>query len=336
MTGPDGALEFAGLAAGKYRLEIWGPSGSRKSLDPLVVSASRSLELGDIALVPGSNLEGSVIVPYEIDPSTIKLRCWSMARDSSAQVKADHSFRFEGLAAGTAHVTVEEAFGLVRWGTLARVQLEPGQTQRVTLDLNDRVSVAAKLHVLVNGKPARGVRVFLKTGSGEGRERMNETDASGTSTGNVRALGPVDVTLLAPSGMNLGRFEGKLDLAVGSRPEATIEVSCAALEVEWPPLPADERLYSVVIDANPDSEEEGLTAHTMPHAEPPSTDAYVVGERRARFDWMPSGDLEWTIDVQTFDGRGARAYHKFRRQIRLAATGTTLVELTEADRVQER
>jgi hypothetical protein len=325
----DGRFAIGGLAAGEYRLEILGPKGSRAVLDPLVIK-----DVGDVVLAAGATLQGKVIVPAGIDPSAIKLQCWTFARSVPANVSADGSFRFEDLAAGEAHVTVAEAKGLVKWGEVPAVRLASGETRSITIDLGDRASCKPTLHVLVNGKPAEGVRVQLFTADRKYGDSMGQTDAHGVATGEVRAMGPVSARLMSYSLMPLGTFEKVFDLTAGSTPEATIDIKCGALEVEWPALPAGEPLYLVQIGANMDSDEKRMFAHAMPDFDSSNCDARLTGEHRARFAFMPVGEQDWTIDVQTVRNNVASSNYTYRRKLTIRAGETTECVLTEADRAK--
>jgi hypothetical protein len=161
-----------------------------------------------------------------------------------------------------------------------------------------------------------------------------ETDAAGVASRSVLAVGLASVTLEASSGVRLGTFERALDVAVGTKPEATIDVPCGSIEVEWPALRKDEPLYLVQLGCVLDDDAKRMWPHAMPGWDGPENDARITGERRARFAWIPPGETEWTIEVQTLEGNEVRRYHTFRRKLTVRAGETTECLLDERDRVK--
>jgi hypothetical protein len=334
-TDADGRFAILALASVDYRFEILGPGGARKSIDPIAVAADRPTDLGDIELEPGSTLSGKVLLPVGVDPTTVTLSCWVFARETHVQLESDATFHLAGLHAGVAHVHVEGAAGLLPGTFEPPPRLIAGGSSEIVIDMRDHASCNAALVVRVNGRPARGVWARLNAAD-KSDCIFESTDASGVTMGRVLAMGLADVQLIAASGMSLGHFERRLDLVAGTTSLAEIDVACGALELEWPRLAGADPLYGLRIAVK---DSDGATLlHANAHAGKWDTkpDSHIVGDQRARFDWLPIGTHEWLITVETLHGDEVRVQSTFRKTLTIRPDETTGCVLTERDRAKVR
>ncbi|WP_181038463.1 S-layer family protein [Arthrobacter sp. ZGTC131] len=110
----DGSYNFAGLAAGSYKVQFaagtsgaldqWYGGLSHSAATTVPVSDSQDLALSDTPLVKGATISGNVTAPAGVNLSAVTARVYNAdnfrASAVTAQVRADGTYRVTGLRAG--------------------------------------------------------------------------------------------------------------------------------------------------------------------------------------------------------------------------------------------
>ncbi|WP_230118948.1 carboxypeptidase regulatory-like domain-containing protein [Arthrobacter sp. Bi83] len=110
----DGTYNFAGLAAGSYKVQFspgtsgaldqWYGGLSYTEATPVPVTASQELTLSDTPLIRGASISGKVTAPAGVDLARVEASVYNAdnfrAYPISAQVQADGTYKVAGLRAG--------------------------------------------------------------------------------------------------------------------------------------------------------------------------------------------------------------------------------------------
>jgi hypothetical protein len=112
---PDGSYQFAGLAAGSYKIQFstgssgalgqwYGGAVTASAATPVAVSGSQDLTLADTVLIKGATISGKVTAPAGVDLSAVSVSAYNSTGNLSypayANVQADGSYRLAGLPQG--------------------------------------------------------------------------------------------------------------------------------------------------------------------------------------------------------------------------------------------
>ena len=112
---PDGSYQFAGLAAGSYKIQFstgssgalgqwYGGAVAASAATPVAVSSSQDLTLPDTVLIKGATISGKVTAPAGVDLSAVSVYAYnskgSLSYPGYTNVQPDGSYKLAGLPQG--------------------------------------------------------------------------------------------------------------------------------------------------------------------------------------------------------------------------------------------
>ncbi|MDQ0866456.1 hypothetical protein QF036_004037 [Arthrobacter globiformis] len=115
QPGADGSYQFAGLAAGSYKIQFstgssgalgqwYGGAVAASAATPVAVSSSQDLTLADTVLIKGATISGKVTAPAGVDLSAVSVYAYnstgSLSYPGYTNVQADGSYKLAGLPQG--------------------------------------------------------------------------------------------------------------------------------------------------------------------------------------------------------------------------------------------
>lgn len=230
-TGDDGRFSFAGLAGGEHRLDVVDGSGNALRVYPLDVAKDGAHDLGDLDLLPGATITGTVLAPTNC--SAAGLRVDLGGRGASATTDADGRFRFDGLVAGEHALNVHSVPGRLASGDALWVEVEAEGERDVVLDVRARGMCQVSLQVDAGERPLAGAGITLVPLHGQGSGmRLGSLDEDGRVTGSVRAAGEARIGLRAPGGLEVRVAEPILTLTPGGQIDTTIRLNVGSVRIE--------------------------------------------------------------------------------------------------------
>lgn len=230
-TDEDGRFSFAGLSAGEHRLDIVVGDGNALRVHPIELARGEQRDLGDLEVVPGGTITGTVLVPPNC--ALAGLRIDLGARGANATTDAEGRFRFEGLVAGEHALAVHSVPGRLANCPNVWVEVEAGEAREVVLDVRDRGMCKVSLTIDSGRLPREGMIVSLSpTRAGETDVRLGITDAEGHVSGSVHAIDEALISLRSRDGFLLHCPEPRLQLTAGGEVDAVVPVVTGSVVVE--------------------------------------------------------------------------------------------------------
>lgn len=232
QTDAEGRFEAEGAHVDPLHVTVLRPGKAPHVHLPDRHTGGTERDLGDICVLEGGSIDGTVLVPPGVDPIGLVVE----VDEATTHTDGEGRFRLTGVPAGERHVVLNGRTGALEDGAATSVTVEPGATAEVVLDARLFCTCEVELRISVNGAPAEGARATLHDKQLLGMlPKLDPCDASGVARGFVRALHPATLMLHVPDVGRLDVREPLIELIPGARVEHTFELECGDLELLLPP-----------------------------------------------------------------------------------------------------
>ncbi len=231
----EGRFTLTAIEPGDHRLTVRPASGAPLVLRRVNIPASGFLDLGDLELVPGGTIAGTLVLPDGIDLAGHTIVLDDYTDERRAIVDGKGAFRFEDVPAGVHFLAPSQRAGVLARSDPVRVEVASGETASVTLDARDRAMCAVDLRIVLDGIPVQGVQVdLIPKSKPQERVPLGQCDESGRVRGSVRALGAASVSLYIPGGRTVKHPDAVVVIPPQGDVHAVVHFDFARLEVRLP------------------------------------------------------------------------------------------------------
>ncbi|MEM9378495.1 MAG: carboxypeptidase-like regulatory domain-containing protein [Planctomycetota bacterium] len=241
VTDAEGRFTLAGLAGGGYRLTVRPRAGAPVVREGLSCRAGEDTDLGEVALVPGGTITGTVLLPAGVDPGDLTVRRGAWEDGHTTTTDASGRFHFESVPAGKQTLYQEGRPGAIDSGGTTTVEVVSGETADVTIDATDLVLVPIQIAIDLGPLPAKDARVTLlavdapESMDFRSRKRwqidLGRTNEDGVASAAGRPIGPSRVRLRLASGGALEHPTARVDVIPGGSVEATVAFELASMKL---------------------------------------------------------------------------------------------------------
>ncbi len=198
----QGRFELKGLNGGMYKLSVVPNDGAPLIIQPTTVKREGTTDMGELNVLAGASVRGSVLLPPGINPVGIKVFLDDWRQEVSTPLDASGQFAFDDISSGSHTFTLDEVPGRLKSGASTTVDLRPGETGAVQIDATLYAECDATLTIKLNGQTREGVQVTVTSVQDPTRTKfLGRTDSSGKVTEQLQAWGEsvVDVRFLDES-----------------------------------------------------------------------------------------------------------------------------------------
>jgi len=234
-TDVEGRFTFEDATPGTYSLRVRTPGGLGAKLDDVRGPWKSDVDVGDLQVEATATLHGRVILPAGLPPSGLAVFLDGEASPIKTLVDEHGKFSLEGILPGKHWLFSGRIMGKLDWGDGLALDLRPGESRELELDLTALALLHVSLTLTLDDKPLTDGKVtFHGLDAGASPSAPESTtlgdfssDELGHVAGSVRALGRVWVevelfrqgTLIAPDPLELERghdLTTRLDLTKSS------------------------------------------------------------------------------------------------------------------------
>ncbi|MCP5021930.1 MAG: carboxypeptidase regulatory-like domain-containing protein [bacterium] len=195
----QGRFELKGLKGGMYKLSVLPKDGTPLIIQPTTVKREGTTDMGELNVLAGSFVRGSVLLPPGINPLGIKVYLDDWRQEVSTPLDASGQFAFDDISSGSHTFTLGEVPGRLSSGASTTVDLRPGETSTVQIDATLYAECDVTLTIKLNGRAREGVQVTVTSALDPTRTKyLGTSDSSGAVTARLQAWGEsvVDVRFL--------------------------------------------------------------------------------------------------------------------------------------------
>ena len=193
----EGRFTFISLEKGPYfQLTIREGSSPCARRLPVEVQGDEDVDLGDIELEPAAFLRARLLMPDGVDPTNAVFYLDDWKNQQTFHGESNGWLEIGPIGPGIHRLQSKEVPGVLAGGTTATVDLKPGETEVIELDLRDRATCRVKAHLVIRGVDPEGARVRLvpvgqkvSMFPGGGDLRLAPFDADGRSYSTLRTAG---------------------------------------------------------------------------------------------------------------------------------------------------
>ena len=295
----DGTFLIEGLAPGTYAIRLSGAGIAPTSLRGTRVEPGETTTLGEIEAFEPGTIRGQILLADGFSPGGLSVAPGGpdFADDDKAQMTdARGRFGFTGLAQGTHYLWVEAKPGVLVRDRPTEVELGPGETKALKLDLSERIPCELEVHVLINGEPAVGAQVAVRAGEvGGGWIPVGVTDSEGMLIGYVRGAGPRDLQIRGAGRLIVGESSVPIDLRPAEQRRVDLVFDAGRLSVSMAASMTEVEnpigIYVLVVQRVG-----GAQAMQIVHL-PPGNWKLAAGEARADLGLLAPGTYSVRLNV---------------------------------------
>lgn len=295
----DGTFLIEGLAPGTYVISLLAAGIAPTSLRGIRVEPGEPTTLGEIEAFEPGTIRGQILLADGFAPGGLSVAPGGpdFADDDKAQTTdASGRFEFTGLAEGTHYLWVEAEPGVLVRGRPTEVELGPGETKALKLDLSERIPCELEVHVLINGEPAVGAQASVRAGEvGGGWLPVGVTDSEGMLIGYVRGAGPRDLQIKGAGQLIVGESSVPIDLRPAEQRRVDLAFDAGRLSVSMAASMTEVEnpigIYVLVVQRVG-----GVQAMQIVHL-PPDNWKLTAGEARADLGWLAPGTYSVRLNV---------------------------------------
>jgi Carboxypeptidase regulatory-like domain len=325
FTASDGHGRFhvGGLDPGEYRVKA--QMKERSALANVTIGNEHEHDIGTLELLASCAIRGRVVVDRGIAPGALHVLLDAEAGHVTAVTDVLGAFEFRGVAPGKHEVSVMAQPGVLASGPATVIELAPGETKDIVLDVAMRAMCSLEIQVQIDDSAAAHVQVFCQgLHANDWGERLGITGEDGWIRGSVGAVGPVRLLTIAADGAPLGKSSETIMLIGRGSINKTINIVTQSLEIAWAGAPSPqstqhaELWIAPVFDDGVHEEyppyvvREGVTADpSLTTANRCVIPAIAPGRYKVSLD---SATGYWSGEVQVMSGVGAQMVLQYTKR----------------------